>query len=197
MPVSVRCPNPLCGKTFDVPNGLSGRSCRCPSCAGAVTLSPTVAGVDTVGPSGPAPPRGGIAWPFLRPPLEADEIGRLGGYRVLGEVGRGGMGVVFRAEDPGLRRLVALKVMLPEAAEHPTGRPRFLREARAVAALHHDHVVSIYQVGEDNGVPFLVMPLLRGESLEKRLEREGRLPVAEVLRVGREIAAALAAAHEQ
>src|SRR5262249_11558753 len=82
-------------------------------------------------------------------------------------------------------------------AASPAAKERFLREARAAAAIKHDHVVTIYQVGEDRGVPFLAMELLEGEALEERLRREGRLPVAEVLRLGREIAEGLAAAHER
>src|SRR5207253_1657979 len=73
----------------------------------------------------------------------------------------------------------------------------FLREAQAGAAVEHDHIVHIYQVGEDRGVPFIAMQLLKGESLHGRLEREGQLPPAEVLRLGREIAEGLAAAHER
>jgi serine/threonine protein kinase len=133
----------------------------------------------------------------LAPPQESGEIGRLGPYRVLQVLGQGGMGVVYRGEDPQLQRHVALKVMRPLVAASPASRQRFLREARAAAALHHDHVVPIYHVGEERGVPFLVMPLLRGESLEQRLERQGKLPAAEVMRVGREAAEGLAAAHER
>jgi WD40 repeat protein/tRNA A-37 threonylcarbamoyl transferase component Bud32 len=134
-------------------------------------------------------------FPFLHPPRQADELGWLGGYRLLAILGQGGMGFVFRAEDVRLNRQVALKVIRPEAADLPTGRQRFLREAQALAAVQHDHIVAVHQVGEDNGVPFLVMPLLLGESLERRLEREGKLPVAEAVRVGREMAEGLAAAH--
>ena len=84
--------------------------------------------------------------------------------------------------------------MRPELADPPRRRDRFLREARAAARVEHDNVVPIYQVGEDGG-PFLVMPLLEGESLEARLKRDGRLPPAEVLRIGREVGRGLAAAH--
>jgi hypothetical protein len=105
------------------------------------------------------------------------------------------MGVVFRAEDPQLGRPVALKALLPGMAAIASARERFLREARAAAALKHDHVVTIHQVGEDRGVPFLAMELLEGEPLDARLQREGGLPVAEVLRIGRETAEGLAAAH--
>jgi serine/threonine protein kinase len=133
---------------------------------------------------------------LLGPAQSADEIGRLGPYRVLAELGKGGMGHVFRAEDVQLRRAVALKVMLPRFAEDPRSRLRFQREARAAAALDHEHIVAIYQVGEDRGIPFVAMPLLHGEPLSDRLRRESRLPIGDVVRIGREIAEGLAAAHD-
>jgi serine/threonine protein kinase len=115
---------------------------------------------------------------------------------VLKVLGTGGMGIVFQAEDLNLGRPVALKVMRPALAASPEFHRRFLREARLAAAIDHEHVVTVYQVGEDRGVPFLAMQLLRGQTLEKRLEKaDGRLPLPEVLRVGREIAEGLAAAH--
>jgi formylglycine-generating enzyme required for sulfatase activity len=135
-------------------------------------------------------------WDFLAPPEQADELGRLGPYRVLQVLGAGGMGVVFRALDPDLQRPVALKAMLPALAGDPGARERFFREARAAASLKHPHIVSIYQVGQDRDVPFLAMEFLDGESLEARMKRVPRLPVAEVLRIGREIAEGLAAAHD-
>jgi serine/threonine protein kinase len=108
------------------------------------------------------------------------------------------MGVVFQAEDPHLKRMVALKVLRPSLAASADFHRRFLREAQLAAAVDHEHLVTIYQVGEDRGVPFLAMKLLRGETLEDRLQRAGgRLPLAETLRVGREIAEGLAAAHAQ
>jgi serine/threonine protein kinase len=135
---------------------------------------------------------------FLAPPEGPGEIGRLGGYRVLAVVGSGGMGVVFRAEDPVLERVVALKAMLPALAISSTARQRFLREAKAAAALQHDHIVTIYQVGEDRGVPFLAMPFLEGEPLDRRLARVGGpLPAGEVLRIGREISLGLSAIHQR
>jgi serine/threonine protein kinase len=107
------------------------------------------------------------------------------------------MGIVFRAQDVLLNRFVALKVMAPSAAAIPNNRARFFREARAAAAIQHDHIVAIYHVGEDQGVPYITMPLLRGESLAARLLREVKLPVREIIRIGRELAEGLAAAHEQ
>jgi serine/threonine protein kinase len=132
---------------------------------------------------------------LLAPPQGPGEIGRLGPYRVLDVLGAGGMGVVFRAEDPQLSRLVALKVIKPQLATSATARERFLREARMAAAIEHDHIVPLYHVGEDRGVPYLAFPLLKGETLDNRLQRTERLPMPEVLRIGREIAAGLAAAH--
>ncbi len=133
---------------------------------------------------------------LLAPARGAEEIGWLGRYRVLRVLGAGGMGVVFEAEDGQLQRRVALKVIRPALAGSPTARQRFLREARATAAVEHEHIVTVYHADEDRGVPFLAMPLLKGETLESRLQREGRLPLTEVLRIGRETAAGLAAAHE-
>jgi serine/threonine protein kinase len=133
---------------------------------------------------------------FLAPAKGADELGWLGGYRVMKVLGAGGMGVVFEAEDPKLKRRVALKVLKPALAEGQAARQRFLREAQAIAALEHDHIVAIHQVAEDNGVPFLAMPLLRGETLQDRLQHTGALPLAEVLRIAREMALGLAVAHE-
>jgi Leucine-rich repeat (LRR) protein len=132
---------------------------------------------------------------FLMPSLAADELGRLGNYRILKILGHGGMGVVFLAEDVRLKRKVALKAMLPALASSGTAGKRFLREAEAMAALKNDHVVTIYQVDEDRGVPYLAMEFLEGEPLDQRVEREKALPLGEVLRIGREIAQALEAAH--
>jgi serine/threonine protein kinase len=114
---------------------------------------------------------------------------------VLKELGQGGMGIVFRAEDTTLHRVVALKVLKPESVEDEKARQRFMREARAVGAVEHENIVSVYHVGDDNGVPFMAMPLLKGETLADRLDREKKLPVADVVRIGREILCGLAAAH--
>jgi eukaryotic-like serine/threonine-protein kinase len=132
---------------------------------------------------------------LLAPPAGPGEIGRLGPYRVVAVLGEGGMAVVFRAEDTQLQRPVALKVMKTGLLARGAARERFLRATRATASLEHDHIVPIFQVGEDRGILFLAMPLLQGESLDDRLRRQRPLPLAEVLRVGRETAEGLAAAH--
>jgi serine/threonine protein kinase len=138
---------------------------------------------------------------MLEKPQQSDEMGRLGSYRVLRVLGSGGMGVVFEAEDERLHRRVALKVLLPEDADNSVALERFRREAEAIAALGNDHIIAIHQVSEavnrtGQVTTFLDMPLLRGDTLEARLKSVGRLPIAEVLRIGREIANGLAAAHE-
>jgi WD40 repeat protein/tRNA A-37 threonylcarbamoyl transferase component Bud32 len=132
---------------------------------------------------------------FLSPAQGPGELGRLGPYRVLEVLGAGGMGVVFLAEDPQLKRRVALKAMRPGLAARADSRERFLREARATAAVKDDHVVTIYQVAGDSGVPYLAMELLDGMPLNRWLEQVPRPAVAEVVRLGREMALGLAAAH--
>jgi serine/threonine protein kinase/CubicO group peptidase (beta-lactamase class C family) len=134
-------------------------------------------------------------WDFLAAPERPDEIGRLGAYRILKVLGAGGMGVVFQAEDPQLKRKLAIKAMLPGLAASGSAKQRFLREAQTAAAIEHDHIVPIFQVGEDRGVIFIAMPFLKGEPLDERLKRDPVLPIAEVLRIGREAANGLQAAH--
>ena len=134
---------------------------------------------------------------FLDPPAEPGDLGRFGPYRVQGVIGRGGMGVVLRAFDTSLHRLVAIKVLAPELAANASARRRFLREARAAASVVHDHVVTIHAVDEAKGLPYLVMRLVEGKSLQDRLDREGPLGLAEILRIGRQAAQGLAAAHAQ
>jgi WD40 repeat protein len=137
----------------------------------------------------------------LAPAQAAGELGRLGKYRVLKLLGQGGMGMVFQAEDPHLQRAVALKVMLPSLAANAAAKERFLREARATAAIEHDHIVTIHQVDEDRGVPYLAMQMLKGMSLEDYLKRAKEtkkpLTLGQILKLGREIAKGLAAAHER
>ncbi len=134
---------------------------------------------------------------FLAPSDWPDSIGRLGSYEVKGILGRGGMGVVVKAFDPALHRNVAIKVLSASLASTGAARSRFLREARAAAAVVHEHVVGVFAVAEAAGLPFLVMEYVSGRSLEDRLDRDGPLSVTEVLRIGMQTAAGLAAAHAQ
>jgi hypothetical protein len=125
-----------------------------------------------------------------------DVPARLGPFKLLKPLGRGGMGIVFLAEDTQLGRRAAVKVMRPEmTAYDPRAYERFLREARAAAAVRHDNVVTVYQVGEENGVPYLAMELLRGSSLSAYLDKTSVVTIASATRLGREVAEGLAAAH--
>jgi serine/threonine protein kinase len=125
------------------------------------------------------------------------QLKQLAHYRIIQALGSGGMGMVYLAEDTKLQRNVALKVMRPELASEHVHEQRFLREARAAAKIQSDHIVTIYQVDEENGVPFLAMQLLQGESMETWLHRGQRTTPAQVARMGHETALGLAAAHER
>jgi serine/threonine-protein kinase len=133
----------------------------------------------------------------LEPADDPHLLGRLGGYDVLEIIGHGGMGVVIKAFDPELKRLVAIKVLSPQLAQSSLARKRFTREAQAAAAVVHPNVMAIHNVQPNGPLPFLIMPLVAGESLAQRLAARGRLELKETLRIGMQAAAALAAAHEQ
>lgn len=132
---------------------------------------------------------------LLGPPREAGALGHLGKYVVLETLGYGGMGVVFRAKDEQLLRTVAIKVMSRDLASSPTARRRFIREARAAAAINHPNVVTIHAVEEHEGTPFLVMEFIRGESLRDRLRHRPKLEIGDVVSIAFQIATGLAAAH--
>jgi hypothetical protein len=117
------------------------------------------------------------AFGFLRPAENSEHLGRLGQYEVLELIGRGGMGLVFKAQDTRLDRIVALKVLLPELAANPPARKRFLREAKAAAAVSHDHVVTIFAVEESEVancpsliLPYLAMEFIDGQSLQQKID---------------------------
>jgi serine/threonine protein kinase len=116
-------------------------------------------------------------------------------FTIEGEIGRGGMGVVYRARDEKLKRRVAIKVLPPELAFQAEIRARFTREAETAARLSHPHIVPIYTVGEGNGLVYFVMGYVDGESIGGRLKRRGKLPIEEARRIMKETADALSAAH--
>ena len=203
-----------CQKKLQVGEQHAGKKVKCPGCgnvsmvpvpapppaappfAMAVTLPPPPFDeVTATAAPEPRAPHNSALTKFLAPAQANDELGRLGKYRVLSILGHGGMGVVYKAEDSVLKRLVALKAILPSLGASESVRKRFLREARTMAQLDHDHVARLYEVGEDRGIPFIAMEFLIGEPLDRRLENERVLPLAEALRIGREIAEGLAAAH--
>ena len=119
---------------------------------------------------------------------------RLGPYEILSALGAGGMGEVYKARDTRLDRTVAIKI-LPEAlTADPQFRDRFTREAKAIAALTHPHICTLYDVGHQDGIDFLVMEYLEGETLDTRLKK-GALPLNEALNTAMQVASALDTAH--
>jgi hypothetical protein len=134
---------------------------------------------------------------FLDPSDRAGVLGTLGAYEVQEVIGQGGFGIVLKAYEPALHRLVAIKVLSPALAGSATARRRFTREAKAAAAVCHDHIVTVYGVSESDGLPYLVMQYVAGESLQQRLDRTGPLGVVEIVRIGMQTASGLAAAHAQ
>jgi serine/threonine protein kinase len=135
----------------------------------------------------------------LLPPTDPAYLGRLAHFDVMRIIGRGGMGIVLEAFDSRLQRNVALKVLDPELAQDETARQRFCREARAAASISHENVVAVHQVehAAEGELPYLVMQLIAGETLEQRLLRQKPLPLKEIVRIGLQTAQGLAAAHAQ
>lgn len=136
---------------------------------------------------------------FLQPATDPAYLGKLAHFDVMRIIGQGGMGIVVEAFDSHLQRNVALKVLDPELAEDETARQRFCREARAAASITHENVVTVHQVvkATDESLPYLVMQLVTGETLEQRLARVKQLPIREIVRIGMQAAHGLAAAHAQ
>jgi hypothetical protein len=147
----------------------------------------------------PPLPGGDITDPgygFLDPAQAADEIGRVGGYRVLRVLGTGGMGVVFLAEQERPRRLVALKMILAGAGADRQRLARFRAEAEVLGRLQHPHIVQVHEVGEQDGLPYFAMEYVAGGSLAQRLATSP-LPDREAAQLLATLAGAVQAAHEQ
>lgn len=136
---------------------------------------------------------------LMNPPFRQGELGRIGHYRILGIMDRGAMGIVLKAEDARLGRIVAFKILRPDLLGDTRMVQRFLREARSLACVKSDHVVAVYDVDSHKGIPFLAMECLNGRSLEEYVVKESiRNPVAiEVAWIGRDVARGLAAVHSK
>lgn len=134
---------------------------------------------------------------FLEPSEQPNVLGRLGEYEILEIIGRGGMGVVLKGYQRELARFVAVKVMAPHLASSGAARQRFVREARAAAAIVHPHVMPIHSVCTTARLPYLVMPFVACESLQQRIDRQGPLEIIEILRIGLQASHGLAASHAQ
>jgi serine/threonine protein kinase/tetratricopeptide (TPR) repeat protein len=134
---------------------------------------------------------------FLSPSDDPTALGRLDDIEILGVVGRGAMGIVLKGRQPELQRIVAVKVLRPELSSSGAARQRFAREAQAAAAIQHPNVMPIHAVHSQGRLPYLVMPYIACESLQQKLDRQGPLELVEVLRIGIQVAQALAASHAQ
>jgi eukaryotic-like serine/threonine-protein kinase len=135
------------------------------------------------------------------PTSDAELMARLGralapAYEIENEIGRGGMAIVYRGRDTRLKRGVAVKLLPPDLAFRADIRTRFLREAETAAKLSHPNIVPIYIVDERDGLVYFVMALIKGESVGDRVRRSGAMPVADARRILREVADALACAHQ-
>ena len=138
-----------------------------------------------------------MAKQLLAPPSHPEMLGRIGRYEVERLIGSGGSGIVFKAFDTELNRPVAVKIQAPHLAGNGSARQRFAREARAAAAIVHEHVVAIHNVETKGAAPFLVMQYVAGESLQQRIDRDGPLELREILRIAMQTASGFAAAHTQ
>ncbi|MCX4694939.1 serine/threonine-protein kinase [Streptomyces sp. NBC_01408] len=126
-----------------------------------------------------------------------DLVGKeIAGYLVEGEIGRGGMAVVYRARDLRLDRTVALKLLAPELARNDTFRQRFAHESKAAAAIDHPHIVPVFEAGESDGLLYIAMRYVAGQDLRALLDRTGPLPVGTAVRIAGQVASALDAAHD-
>ena len=121
---------------------------------------------------------------------------RLGPYEIVAAIGAGGMGEVYKARDTRLDRTVAIKVLPEHVAADPDLKQRFEREAKTISSLNHPHICTLYDIGSQDGIDFLVMEYLEGDTLAQRLE-QGALPLDQALQVAIEIADALDKAHRQ
>jgi uncharacterized protein (TIGR03067 family) len=174
-------------RAHDQPDSLLDHPAVAPPGHGTDAYDPAAAAAD-----------GEIPLGFLEPPTRPDSLGRIGHYEVLQVLGQGGFGIVFRAFDDLLHRVVAVKVLSPQMAATSPARKRFLREARSSAAVQHENVVRVHAVSrDDEPLPYLVMEFIPGQTLQARLDQTGPLDLAEVVRLGRQVAQGLAAAHEQ
>jgi hypothetical protein len=134
---------------------------------------------------------------FLSASKHSHHLGRLGPYEIQAVIGKGGFGIVLKGFDERLHRVVAIKVLSPAFAANAAARKRFIREARAAAAVKNEHVVGIHDVQEEGQPPYLVMEYIEGISLQDKIDKDGTIGVKEVLRIGMQMAEGLAAAHKQ
>jgi len=198
--LAAHCPDPDARRRVEellAAHDAAGSFLSHPAAGDVTTALPSADPDATADPrTGPAEPDEALA--FLKPPTRPGSLGRLAHYEVIEVLGSGGFGTVLKAFDDRLHRAVAVKVLAPQLAASGAARTRFEREARSAAAVRDDHVVNVYAVSEPGDpLPYLVMELVAGQTLQAKLDKAGPLPPKEVLRIGSQIARGLAAAHKQ
>jgi serine/threonine protein kinase len=199
--IVLRCSQ--CDKEIEVGQPQANQTILCPHCGQVLAKGAGVSvkgvnqevGDTLLAPEHEASDTDTEEFPFLKRSSAAGELGRLAHYKVLKLLGKGGMAVVFMAEDTKLQRRVALKLMRTELLKASLAAQRFMREAQVMARLQNDHVVTIFDVGQEGAYPFLAMELLRGEPLDSWLEKNRPNP-DRVLHMSLQIARGLAAAHQ-
>ena len=178
-----------CKRRFRTKTYEPGRRYTCPECHGALRPE-SKPGSDT---PADALKSDGTDHGAPSDPLVGQQVGP---YKILSKLGEGGMGAVYKAQHVTLRRFSALKILPQRMVEKsPKAVQRFMREARSAAVLSHPNIVTVYTIGDADGHQFIDMEFVKGESLDSRLKREGRLSVAEATRIVRDTAKALGAAH--
>ena len=160
-------------------------------------LSSEQPGPESAAPPAPTASLSAADLSFLQPAAHPEMLGRMGRYDIEGVIGRGGMGIVFRGFDSDLCRCVAIKTLSPRYGCDADARQRFAREAQAAASVVHENVIPIFNVQADHDPPFLVMPYVAGATLERFVKQHGRPDAITVLRIARQIADGLRAAHQQ
>jgi len=184
------CPHCSASQELEAPSSGASASHICTSCGKAFVLhTPSSAGGSTQKLGDPAATQA-----VPSPSVAQQTPGRIGPYEIHGTIGVGGMGVVYRGWDARLNRPVAVKTLKSDLARDQDHRERFLREARAAAALSHPNVTQIYFIGEDEGQPFFAMECLEGKSMETVLREEGKLAPDQAISLVRQAAAGLKAA---
>jgi serine/threonine-protein kinase len=129
--------------------------------------------------------------------MDQNVVQKIGKYEIVAELGQGGMGVVYKARDPFIGRLVALKTITPELVSDPEILERFYREAQAAGTLQHPNIVTIYDLGEADGRPYIAMEFVEGESLQSIIDRRARIPLAAKLKLVQQFCEGLGHAHKR
>jgi WD40 repeat protein len=197
MPVLLTCPNPACGREYRAADTAAGKTVRCPQCKQtiAIPLTATATAATVARPSTADDSRPPLAKPATVNTPSLQSVGR---FVVKGKVGEGAFGAVYRAFDPQLDREVALKVPHAAVLDSPKRVERFLREAKAAANLRHPHIVPVFDAGSDGGRHYIASAFINGQKLADAVEAsDGGLDIDRAARLVRELAEALAYAHEQ